>query len=102
MNAANALTSLLLAALQRALDARDFGALAVFWHQVAERGTPLVEPIPGDAEHMLVIFLWRATEPVENVVVFIPLVHSLGWDFADSQMDHRPGTDPRVQYQHSL
>jgi enterochelin esterase family protein len=32
-------------------------------------GAPLIEPIPGDTDHMLVTFLWRAAQPLRNVVV---------------------------------
>jgi hypothetical protein len=53
-------------ALERDLAIGDGSALAAFWSAVERDGTPLVEPIPGDAAHVLVTFLWRATEPLRN------------------------------------
>jgi hypothetical protein len=32
-----------------------------FWRQVAQKGTPLVEPVEKDAQHQLVTFLWAGT-----------------------------------------
>src|SRR5262245_29889244 len=58
-----------LAVLQRQIEGGDQGALAIFWREVAAQGSPLIEPIDGDRQHMLVTFLWRAAEPIENVVV---------------------------------
>jgi enterochelin esterase family protein len=40
-----------------------------FWQRVAQSGTPLVEPIEGDAKRTRVTFLWRATSPTRNVMV---------------------------------
>ena len=51
------------------------GALDTFWHEVETKGAPLVEPIPGDETHLWVTFLWRAKEPVRNVVVFSGLTN---------------------------
>jgi hypothetical protein len=42
-----------LAALRRRLKAGDEAALDIFWREVHEQGTPLVEPIPGDDQHTL-------------------------------------------------
>jgi enterochelin esterase-like enzyme len=38
-----------------------------FWHQVAQEGTPLVEPMEKDPRHQLVTFLWRGTPLTRNV-----------------------------------
>jgi enterochelin esterase-like enzyme len=40
-----------------------------FWREVEKQTTPLIEPIPGDQAHMWVTFLWRAKQPVQNVLV---------------------------------
>src|SRR6266542_2521642 len=66
------------AALQHALRRGEHGALEAFWREVAERGTPLIEPIAGDDEHALVTFVWRASEELGSVVVGSPLVPPRG------------------------
>jgi enterochelin esterase family protein len=43
-------------------------ALERFWRRVAEEGTPLVEPVEGTADEVLVTFLWRG-EKTRNVLV---------------------------------
>jgi CubicO group peptidase (beta-lactamase class C family)/enterochelin esterase-like enzyme len=58
-----------LLSLRRALDAGDRDALGRFWREVAERGAPLVEPLDGDNDYVLVTFLWRARFETRNVVV---------------------------------
>jgi enterochelin esterase-like enzyme len=47
------------------------GAVDEFWHEVSQKGTPLVEPIEGESEHVLVTFLYKGDKDVHNVVVFI-------------------------------
>jgi enterochelin esterase family protein len=49
----------LVCALERRLRHGRRAALAEFWPMAARRGTPLVEPIDGDARHRAVTFLWR-------------------------------------------
>jgi CubicO group peptidase (beta-lactamase class C family)/enterochelin esterase-like enzyme len=58
-----------MASLSRALASGDHGALDRFWREVAERGAPLVEPLDGDNDYVLVTFLWRARFETRNVVV---------------------------------
>jgi enterochelin esterase family protein len=65
-----ALLSQRLATLEAALTAGDRAALAAFWQEVRERGTPLIEPIEGDDAHALITLLWRGEDATENVVVF--------------------------------
>ncbi len=55
--------------LNEALGRGEASALASFWHEMSERGTPLIEPIEGDEANCLVTFLWRASEPVAGVRV---------------------------------
>ncbi|MDQ2715406.1 MAG: enterochelin esterase [Chloroflexota bacterium] len=57
-------------ALEQALASSNAAALAAFWQEIAEQGTPLIEPVEGDDRHNLVTFLWRATEDTSSVVVF--------------------------------
>ena len=40
-------------ALQRELEAGNSTALDAFWQEVAEKGTPLFEPIEGDEQYAL-------------------------------------------------
>lgn len=79
-----------LAALEKQLRTGDNAALANFWQQVTQEGTPLVEPIPGDAKHVHVTFLWRAKTPTKNVVL---VDGPAGDDFANNQLTHLEGTD---------
>lgn len=57
-------------ALQQAIEGCDSQAVEAFWQEIAEQGTPLIEPDESHPEHSLVTFLWRAHERVDNVVVF--------------------------------
>lgn len=40
-----------------------------FWADIKKQGSPLIEPIPSDADHYLVTFLWRAEGPIRNVLL---------------------------------
>jgi enterochelin esterase-like enzyme len=40
-----------------------------FWRTFAQSGTPLVEPLDKDPQHMLVTFLWRGGTDTHNVAV---------------------------------
>ena len=51
-------------------------ALSEFWSEMEKSGTPLIEPIPGDAKHFLTTFLWHATKPVTNVLLISGLTNS--------------------------
>ena len=76
------------AALQTELEAGSAGAVAAFWAEVAERGTPLVEPL--DADRVQVTFLWREAKPLERVVV---VGGPAGYTLQDNLMTKLPGTD---------
>lgn len=79
-----------LQALREQLAGGDTAALDAFWRQVAKDGTPLIEPMPGTGDEVLVTFLWRAAQPVERVVV----VGGLAGDNARrNQMAHLDDTD---------
>ncbi|HLJ33200.1 MAG TPA: enterochelin esterase domain-containing protein, partial [Ktedonobacteraceae bacterium] len=84
-----------LTALQKELEpgtgnTGNTSALSTFWRIVMAQGTPLIEPIPDDDEHVLVTFLWQQTEEIHNILVAGALV---GWDVAENQMSHLPYTD---------
>ena len=40
-----------------------------FWAEIAQVGTPLIEPSQPDDKHQLVTFLWRGTAQTQNVLV---------------------------------
>jgi enterochelin esterase family protein len=46
------------------------GAVARFWSDIRQSGSPLVEPIPGDSASLLVTFLYRGDTATRNVVLF--------------------------------
>ncbi len=80
------LTSPRLAALRAELEAGNHAALYRFWREVDEQGTPLIEPIAGDDQNSWVTFLWRADEPVENVVLISELGNRWWWkNYAESK-----------------
>ncbi len=53
------------------------GAVAEFWREIEQSGSPLAEPILNDPENVLVTFLWRETFPLHNVLVIGPLTFPL-------------------------
>ncbi|TMC25676.1 MAG: hypothetical protein E6J36_04340, partial [Chloroflexi bacterium] len=77
------LVSPCLAALQEELLYGNHTALVTFWREITAQGAPLIETIPGDDIHVLVTFLWQATEEIQNVVVAGALV---GWNISENQM----------------
>lgn len=60
------LSSPRLTALQSALTA---DAVAKFWQQIDQEGTPLIEPVPGEAGRMLLTFLWQAASAHDDLNV---------------------------------
>ena len=79
-----------LSVLQEALIAGNTGILEAFWQEITAQGTPLIEPIPGDANHVLVTFLWREQEPLQNILIAGAVV---GWDVSENQMSRLLNTD---------
>jgi enterochelin esterase-like enzyme len=59
-----------IASLQQAIASGDPTALATFWQEIIEKGTPLIEPVEGDEKHHLVTFLWRDKGDTKNVVLW--------------------------------
>ncbi len=56
-------------ALRTALKNGQANAVEDFWEKIKMKGTPLIEPLPGNDKDMLVTFLWRATTDTRNVSV---------------------------------
>jgi enterochelin esterase-like enzyme len=59
-----------LATLLDRLKSGDKTALDAFWKEMAERGAPIVERVPGNDHDVLVTILWRARADTKNVFVF--------------------------------
>ena len=55
--------------LRSSLESGQEGSLDAFWQEIQKRGSPLIEPLPGDSKNMLVTFLWRDTPNTHNVMV---------------------------------
>ena len=65
---AGALDSPRIATLKRAVETGDrVATVAAFWDEISKAGTPLVEPVAGDADYSWVTFLWQAKENTLNV-----------------------------------
>jgi enterochelin esterase-like enzyme len=77
-------------ALQEDLVAGNVAALNAFWEEVAQQGTPLIEPLEGDDQHFLVTFLWRGGDESGDVVVNFTLA---GQGSGSEALHHLPGTD---------
>ncbi len=67
-------------ALKQELESGKVEALDIFWQNVIDEGTPLVESIPNDDDYALVTFLWRADESVEHVVFYSELLRGMWWN----------------------
>ena len=76
--------------LSRELARGDDAALDLFWQEVQQKGTPLVETDKEKRDFSLVTFLWRAATGAENVVVQIA-VDGTGQDV--HAMSRLPQTD---------
>lgn len=75
--------------------AKDAGAVVRFWEETAAAGTPLIEPIEGDAENVLATFLYRGGDDITNVVVFVN--RGLWGEPADNAMERIEATDVRFR-----
>lgn len=48
-------------------------AIQEFWEYIEVNGTPLIETIDGDLENVLVTFVYKADEEIDNVVLIPPV-----------------------------
>lgn len=76
--------------LAKQLDTGDQAVLDRFWLEMAEVGTPIIEPTADDPTDCLVTFVWRETQPVTGV--------SISEQFSYTDADRRrltklPGSD---------
>jgi enterochelin esterase-like enzyme len=86
-----------LVALRHELENGNMSALDTFWGEVAEQGTPLVEPIVDEPEWVFVTFLWRDEGNTENVVL-LSVVDDIVfedscWDFVRCRFTRLEGSN---------
>lgn len=77
--------------LRRRVAEGDTAAVEAFWHRLTREGTPLLEELEGDREHVLLTLVWRAEQPVRNVVV-VPGLECI-WDAETNRLERVPGTN---------
>jgi enterochelin esterase family protein len=84
--------------LERDLASCDAGALTEFWREVEHEGAPLVEPMDGDADRVLITFVYRADASV-SAVAMVGAVAGFGLPqlsrCAPSDLFYRTVTVPR-------
>jgi enterochelin esterase-like enzyme len=80
-----------IAELYRRLEAGDTAAGEAFWQRLTREGTPLLETLEADTEHLLLTLVWRAEEPVRSVVV-VPGLES-NWHPERNRLEQVPGTN---------
>src|SRR5579863_9324742 len=78
-----------IASLRKDLKFGDPSAIDQFWKEMAEKHTPLLEPIPGDSANLLTTFLWKAGPDTHHVVLF----GLTGTNFTDNRLTHLENTD---------
>lgn len=74
------ITSPRLRTLEKSLESGEAKALTVFWEEVQQSGTPLIEPLPDDSDHSLVTFLWQGQQLRDVALISLltePTTHPL-------------------------
>ncbi|MEP7345104.1 MAG: enterochelin esterase domain-containing protein [Gemmatimonadaceae bacterium] len=69
--------------------AADTSTLRAFWDSVSARGTPMLDPVPGDSTRVLAEFVYRSTS-IHNVILENGVN---GWAYVLNQLEHVEGTD---------
>jgi enterochelin esterase-like enzyme len=83
-----------IAQLRKALDEHRSGAVDLFWQEIRKTGTPLVEPVPDEAQYSWVTFLWQAKENTANVAIIDGVAGGIGeYDPSKNLMTWISGTD---------
>ncbi len=77
--------------LLRRIEAGEPAAAESFWERLTREGTPLLEELEGDREHLLLTLVWRAEAPVRNVMV-VPGLEAI-WQPEHNQLAPVPGTN---------
>lgn len=65
-------------ALQGGDDQQNKETIKAFWDQVKKEGTPLLEPVPDDEDHMYVTFLWENTEERRSLTIGVDTEFTYG------------------------
>jgi len=60
-------------ALKKQIENGGPNAASKFWEEMKDRGTPLIEKIPNDPNHVLITFLYRAQTRTTGVVLLAQL-----------------------------
>jgi enterochelin esterase family protein len=84
-------TSPRLELLKKQVESGNMEALHQFWEEMKTNHTPLVEPIPGDPNHVLLTFLYQGQKVTQKVVIYSQL--SASRDPSVNVLTHLPGTD---------
>jgi enterochelin esterase family protein len=80
--------------LRKAIAAGESGALERFWGRISEEGAPLVEPIVGAKDEVLVTYLWRGGDETKNVLVVISAIDlATPEGIAGAKLERLPQTD---------
>lgn len=67
-----------IATLKHSLANGDRSALDVFWKEVRQAGSPLIEPFADSPGEAIVTFIWRGNVQTQNVALQAPLASSPG------------------------
>jgi enterochelin esterase-like enzyme len=79
--------------VRRQVKGAEKNAVTKFWDEMKVRGTPLIEQIPNDQQHVLVTFLYRAETPVKGVVLIAQLYVHNNRDDSLRVLSNLPETD---------
>lgn len=110
MSHSTALASPKLETLRQAVEVGNTAALDLFWQEINVRGTPLVEPIPGNERDCLVTFLCRNGKADAKIELVSNLTGRMGDSEEMQQLSgtdiwyitHRLPSDTRETYQFSI
>lgn len=71
--------------LLREIEKENYSAIEEFWSDIERIGAPLVEEIEGDNSSVLVTFLYRAAENIENILIYGEV---LGFRYSENIMEY--------------
>jgi enterochelin esterase family protein len=81
--------------LRNDLEKQNLKSLNLFWQEVTQQGTPLVEPIENSESYLYVTFLWKGDSETRNVIVLTLGNDQLGNAeyFAKAQLSNLPNSN---------
>ncbi len=79
-----------ISALLREIEKGTYSTIEEFWLDIENIGTPLVEEIEGDNSNVLVTFLYRGIDDIDNILIYggVP-----GFRYSENMMNHIEDTD---------